>query len=96
VTVVAGQEVTGTIAFPVSRVRIRVTRRGRAVARWRMEVRPVADESAEPIELRSGNQHVPITPGRYRAVLHFGNEEITVDEVIFQGGATMDVPVNVN
>lgn len=96
VTVMAGQETSAQVAFPVSRVRIRVTRRGRPVNRWTMQVRPQGDSDAEPIELRPSQQHVAITPGRYSAVLRIGSEEITVNEVIFQGGATMDVPVNLD
>lgn len=95
VTVLAGQEQTVSIDFPVSRVRIRVTRRGRAVARWRMEVQRQGAQGA-PLTLQSSNDHIPITPGRYDATLHFGNERIQVTGIIFQGGATMDVPVNVD
>jgi hypothetical protein len=96
VQVVAGQEQTATIDHPVSRVRIRVTRRGRPVATWRMEVRRQGDPNAEPIMLRSSNRHIPVTPGRYDATLHVGGQQITVNGIIFQGGATMDVPVNVD
>ncbi len=95
ITVMAGQEQTVTVDHPVSRVRLRVTRGGRPVARWRMQVRR-QDGQGEPIELRSGEQHIPITPGRYDATLHFGNSQIEVTGIIFQGGARMDVPVNVN
>lgn len=94
VTVVAGQEQTVTIDHPVSRVRLRVTRGGRPIARWRFVVHRQGEEG-ETIELRSGGQHIPITPGRYEGTLHFGNSQIEVTGVIFQGGATMDVPVNV-
>jgi hypothetical protein len=96
ITVLAGQEQTATIDHPRARVRIRVTRRGRAVARWRMEIRRQGEEGAEPLELRNSEQHTPITPGRYDATLHFGTNQIEVTGIIFQGGATMDVPVNVD
>jgi hypothetical protein len=95
VSVMAGQESSAEVDFPVSRVRIRVTRRGRAVSRWRMEVRPQADESAEAITLQPSQDHIAITPGRYAAVVHLGAEQITINEIIFQGGARMDVPVNI-
>lgn len=95
VTVVAAQEQTIGIDHPVSNVRLRVTRAGRPVARWRMEVRRQGGEG-EAIELRSSNDHIPITPGRYDATLHFGNAQIQVTGIIFQGGARMDVPVNVD
>lgn len=96
ITVLAGQEQTATIDHPRARVRLRVTRRGRPVARWRMEVRRQGEEGAEPLELRNSDQHTPITPGRYDATLHFGANRIEVTGIIFQGGATMDVPVNVD
>jgi hypothetical protein len=95
VTVLAGQEQSVSIDFPLSRVRIRVRRHGRPVARWRMEVRR-QDGTGEPLTLRSSNDHIPITPGRYDATLHFGREQIEVSGIIFQGGATMDVPVNID
>jgi hypothetical protein len=96
VTVVAGEEQTVNVEHPISRVRIRVTRRGRAVARWRLEVRPQSNPEAEPLTLNPSQRHVPVTPGRYDGTLHVGNEQITVNGIIFQGGATMDVPVNVD
>lgn len=96
ITVVAGQEHTATIDHPRARVRIRVTRRGRPISRWRMEIRRQGVEGAEPLELRNSSDHTPITPGRYDATLHFGNQQIEVTGIIFQGGATMDVPVNVD
>jgi hypothetical protein len=94
--VLAGQEQTVNIDFPLSRVRIRVTRRGRPVARWRMEIRRQGAEEGEPLTIQASNDHIPITPGRYDATLHVGRDEITVNGIIFQGGATMDVPVNVD
>lgn len=96
VTVVAGEEQTATIDHPRSRVRLRVTRRGRPVAQWRMEVRPQANPEAAPITLRASDRHTPITPGRYDGTLRFGSQRIEVSGIIFQGGATMDVPVNVD
>ncbi|HEY8429752.1 MAG TPA: hypothetical protein VIL20_15315 [Sandaracinaceae bacterium] len=94
VTVLAGQEHTVTIDHPVSRVRLRVSRGGRPIARWRMEVRRQGGDG-EAIQLQSGNQYIPITPGRYDGTLRFGNSQIEVNGIIFQGGARMDVPVNV-
>lgn len=95
VTVVAGQEQTATVDHPVSRVRLRVTRAGRPVANWRMEVRRQGTEG-RALEIRPSERHVPITPGRYDATLHIGGTDVEVTGIIFQGGATMDVPVAVN
>lgn len=96
ITVLAGQEQTATIDHARARVRVRVTRRGRPVAQWRMQLRRQGVEGAEPITLRASEQHTPITPGRYDATLQFGANRIEVTGIIFQGGATMDVPVNVD
>lgn len=96
VTVVAGEEQTAAVEHPRARVRFRVTRRGRPVAQWRMTVRRQGVEESAPIELRSRDEHVPITPGRYDGTLRFGTQEIAVNGLIFQGGATMDLPVNVD
>lgn len=95
ITVLAGQEQTVTVDHPVSRVRLRVSRAGRPVARWTMEVRRQGGEG-EPIQLRAGNDYIPITPGRYDGTLQFGTNRIEVTGIIFQGGARMDVPVNVD
>ncbi|MCZ7687137.1 MAG: hypothetical protein M5U28_53715 [Sandaracinaceae bacterium] len=95
ITVVAGQEQTVTVDHPVSRVRLRVSRAGRPVARWTMEVRRQGEEG-EAIRLQSGNDYTPITPGRYDGTLQFGSNRIEVTGIIFQGGARMDVPVNVD
>ncbi len=95
VTVIPGQEQTVDIDFPISRVRIRVTRHGRPVARWTMDVRRQGSDT-EPLTLHSSNDHIPITPGRYDATLHLGRDDIEVNGIIFQGGATMDVPVNID
>ena len=94
ITVLAGQEQTATIDH--ARARVRVTRRGRPVAQWRMQPRRQGVEGAQPITLRASEQHTPITPGRYDATLQFGANRIEVTGIIFQGGATMDVPVNVD
>lgn len=96
VVVVAGQEQAVTVDHPRSRVRIRVLRRGRPVARWRLELRPQSDPNAAPITLRPSDQHTPVTPGRYDGTLTFGSQRIEVNGIIFQGGATMDVPINVD
>ncbi len=96
VTVSAGQEENATVEFPVSRVRLRITRRNRPIGRWRLEVRRAGVEGGETLTLQSGDRHIPMTPGRYEGTLIFGTSRIEVSGIIFQGGATMDVPVNVD
>lgn len=95
-TVPAGGTTEARVDFPVSRIRIEVTRGGRPIARWRLTVRRQGMEAGDPVELEPSREHVPITPGRYDATLRFGGSEIEVNGLIFQGGATMTVPVNVN
>ncbi|MGE0786269.1 MAG: hypothetical protein AB7S26_11320 [Sandaracinaceae bacterium] len=95
-TVAAGQTADAFIDFPVSRIQVRVTRGGRPIAQWRLVVTREGDEDAEPITLRPSEGHVPITPGRYSGQLTAGANRIEVNGLIFQGGATMTVPVNIN
>jgi hypothetical protein len=96
VTVSPGETATARIDFPVSRVRIEVRRGGRSVARWRLTVTRQGPEPGEEIVLEPSEEHVAITPGRYDGTLRFGGQQIEVSGLIFQGGATQTVPVNVN
>jgi hypothetical protein len=93
VTVTPGQETVGRVVHPVARVRLRVTRRGRPVTNWRAEVR--RQSGGDPIELRPSETHTPISPGRYDAVVQVGGERFELSGVVFQGGSTADVPVNI-
>lgn len=96
-TVAPGETTETRIEFPVSRVRIEVTRRGRPIRRWRLTVtRQGFGESDEGIVLEPSSEHVAITPGRYDGTLRFGGQQIEVSGLIFQGGATQTVPVNVD
>jgi len=88
-----------TVEFPVSRVMIEVRRRGRPVARWELTARrenPGPGEEAAEFQLEPSREHVPVTPGRYAGTLRFGGQQIEVNGLIFQGGARMTVPVNVD
>ncbi|MFK7990231.1 MAG: hypothetical protein AB8I08_29695 [Sandaracinaceae bacterium] len=86
-----------TVEFGIARVRLDVRRGGRSVARWSARVRRQGGMSGdEEIELTPSEDHVAISPGRYDATLTLGGEQISVNGLIFQGGATQTVPVNVN
>ena len=95
-TVPAGQTATAQVDFPVSHIIINVRRHGRAIARWRLTVTRQNVDGAEPIVLQPSRTHVPITPGRYSGTLRMGGAQIEVNGLIFQGGARMSVPINVN
>lgn len=94
-TVTPGETATAQINFPVSRIRIEVRRHGTVVRTWRLTVHPQGAEEPE-ITLEPTRDHVPITPGRYEGSLRAGSNEIAVSGLIFQGGATMSVPINMD
>lgn len=95
-TVSPGETSTAQVNFPVSHIIINVRRGGRPVARWRLTV--TRENVAEPTEivLEPSQTHIPITPGRYSGTLRMGSTEIAVSGLIFQGGARMNVPVNID
>ncbi|MEC7518804.1 MAG: hypothetical protein VYE22_03010 [Myxococcota bacterium] len=98
-TVTPGETAEVTVEFPVSRVLIEVRRRNRPVARWQLTVareNPGPGEEATEFQLEPSREHVPVTPGRYAGTLRFGGQQIEVNGLIFQGGARMTVPVNVD
>ncbi|HHH30620.1 MAG TPA: hypothetical protein ENK57_20075 [Polyangiaceae bacterium] len=96
VTVPPGETTVASVNFAVSRILIRVRRGTRSVPRWRLTLHRDGRDPGEPIELEPSSEHVPITPGRYSGSLRFGGREIEVNGLIFQGGARMTVPVDVN
>ncbi|MBX3269338.1 MAG: hypothetical protein KF729_03705 [Sandaracinaceae bacterium] len=96
VTVPAGQTVTSTINFPVAHILLRVRRAGRDVAAWTLEIAREGRGGSNRVRLTPSTEHVPITPGRYSGTLRQGGQQIEVSGLIFQGGARMTVPVDVN
>ncbi len=96
VTVPAGETATAEVDFPVSRILLNVTRRGRPVRSWRLQVTREGFDAGEPVTLTPSREHIPITPGRYSGTLTTGGSQIEVTGLIFQGGARMTVPVAVN
>ena len=94
VIVSPGQTAEVVFTYEVARVRLDVRRGGRPVSGWRM-VLTREGESTE-IPMQPSTEHMMFAPGRYSGVLTTGGARIEVNGLIFQGGATMDVPVNVN
>ncbi|MCU0673244.1 MAG: hypothetical protein MUE69_10685 [Myxococcota bacterium] len=82
-----------TITWEVTRVRFAVRRRGQPVSRWRIVAQR---EGGEELTFEPTEEFRVVMPGRYRAVLTFGAQRVEVNGLIFQGGATQTVPVDVN
>lgn len=81
------------VRHPRAMVRFRVRRGNRAISQWRLEV----TRQGQTLTLRpNGDEYLPVPPGRYNGVLHFGASQITVNDLIFQDGARRDLPINVN
>ncbi len=93
VTVDPGGEARGVIEHHRARVRIRVLRNNRPVARWRLEL--TRRNSDATIELTPSEEYVPITAGRYNGVVHIGSTRIEVSDIALQGGAQRDLPIRV-
>ena len=89
----AGGEATGTVNFSVAHVKVRVERGGRVIRTWQMELTRQGSQS--PINLRSSDGFLHIRAGRYDGTLRFGTTRIEVTDIIFQGGASGEVPIRV-
>ncbi len=94
VTLDAGSDAEGFVDHGRALVRIRVTRNNRNVRRWRLELTRRGSETT--LNLEPTEEYVPVTPGRYDGVVHFGSHQIEVTNVIFQDGARRDLPIRVN
>ena len=93
-TVSSGETVEVVFSYEVARVRLNVRRAGRPVNTWRMVL--TREGSETEITLQSSTEHAEVAPGRYSGLLIAGSARIEVTGLIFQGGSTMDVPVNVD
>lgn len=89
-----GETAEVVVTYEVARIRLNVRRGGRVLNTWRMVLTRQGTETE--ITLQSSTEHAEVAPGRYSGVLTAGGARIEVSGLIFQGGATMDVPVNVN
>ncbi|MEZ4253312.1 MAG: hypothetical protein R3B99_34320 [Polyangiales bacterium] len=82
-----------TITWEVTRVTFVVRRRGQPVSRWRIVAQR---EGGEELVFEPSEEPRVVMPGRYTAVLTFGAQRVEVNGLIFQGGATQTVPIDVN
>jgi len=90
----AGETQTVEVTFPRARILLNVTRGGRALRR--PEVTLYRQGSEEPAaSFRVGQNHVPISPGRYEADVKLRGHEIRVRGLTFMDGATQSIPVNI-
>lgn len=90
-----GDERTEAVEFGRSRVRLIVKRGARRIRRGRIELRRQGAE-VTVLETKIKDEHIPISPGRYEATVHFGQNEVDVSGLVFQGGARQNIPINVN
>lgn len=93
VTVNPGGTARGVIEHHRARVRIRVLRNDRPVARWRLVLQRRGSDAT--IELTPSEEFIPLTAGRYNGVVHVGNTRIEVADIVLQGGAQRDLPIRV-
>lgn len=93
VTVEPGGQTRGVIEHHRARVRIRVMRNNRPVARWRLEMQRRGSD--ETITLNPSEEYVPLSAGRYNGTVHIGDTQIEVNDVVLQGGAQRDLPIRV-
>jgi hypothetical protein len=88
------------VRFPSSRVRLNIRQNGRAVRRATVTLLPQTGPGGpdpEPIAvIRNPRQTFRVSPGRYDALIRVGNLEVPVQNLVFQGGAEQEVPVNIN
>ena len=93
VEVRAGQTTTLAVVFSVATVKLRVERNGRVVGTWRAEL--TRQGTDEAVALSSRDDFRRIRAGRYDGTVIFGANRIEVNDVIFQGGARGEVPIQV-
>jgi len=83
------------VEFPRARVRLRVRRNHRELRRARVELRRAGSDETV-VDYRTSNDYLPISAGRYTAIVHAANQEITVNDMIFMEGSSRDMPIDIN
>jgi hypothetical protein len=83
------------IQCPRAQVRLRVRRHGRELRRARVELRHAGSDETV-VDYRTSNDYLPISAGRYTAIVHAANQEITVNDMIFMEGSSRDMPIDIN
>jgi hypothetical protein len=87
-----GGETTVELIFRRSRVRISVTKGGRNVRDAQVSLRRQGE--TEPVtEFPSDGRTLSITPGRYDARITHRDQHIEANGLIFQDGATQNIPI---
>jgi hypothetical protein len=94
VSLKAGDEVSESVSFPRSLVRVTVNIKGKVDA---TAIVTLSKGGVQVAKLTSGDEnYVSITPGRYQATVKSKRAEITVSELTLNEGATHNLPLNVN
>jgi hypothetical protein len=88
----AGGEATAEIVFRRSRVRITATRNGRNLPQARITLRRQGE--SEPVaEFPSDGRTLSVTPGRYEATIRHRDHHVDANGLVFQDGATQNIPI---
>jgi len=85
-------EATAELIFRRSRVRITVTKGGRNVAQARISLRRQG-ETEPVIEYPADGRTLALTPGRYDATITHRDQHVEASGLIFQDGATQNIPI---
>lgn len=95
VSLAPGEDGAVEIEFPRAQVRLHVRRNGRELRGARVELRHAGSDETV-VDFRTGNDYLPISAGRYTAVVHAARQEITVNDMIFMEGSSRDMPIDIN
>jgi len=95
ISLAPGEERNLQIQFARARVRLLVRRNNRELRGARVELRHAGSDETVA-DFRTGNDYVPISAGRYTAIVHAANQEITVNDMIFMEGSSRDMPIDIN
>jgi hypothetical protein len=92
-TLLPGGNVTETVDFPWSKIQLKVRVNGALDQGAQVHL---MRNGEKVVTLKSNAPHVPISPGRYQAVVKTRGAEIEVQQLMFPQGATQTVPVAVS
>ena len=92
IEVQAGQRNRIEVRFPRSRVRLQISRGGRAISNATVVLYRVGEE--EPVaRFTASDRAIPISPGRYEAEVTGRGVQTRVQGLVFQPNAQQDIPV---
>jgi len=95
VALAPGEDGSIEIQFARAQVRLHVRRNNRELRRARVELRHAGSDETV-VDFRTSNDYLPISAGRYTAIVHAANQEITVNDMIFMEGSSRDMPIDIN